>query len=232
MPESECREGPRGDRGEAVLPWQRPRSPYWHAQLLASNPLFLDAARVRPPKPCLQRNVLALACSISETQHYRTRPLLTLIPINLTLPQRLNDLPRRQIGLDGLAFLGFTQQNFRATKGGSHGVDLTYLDRFYARKCPGNAQARWKEFQTILTFARCACETGELEPSFASCLKHWQTIVHMVDSFPPSPIPPVAPRPPCRRNLPPLTVSPLHLLRAPISSPSHSLDFSGLASSP
>jgi len=91
-----------------VLPWQRPRSPYWHARLLASDPLFLDAARVQPPKPCLQRNVLALSCPISETQHYRTRSLLTLIPINLTLPRRLNNLPRRQIGLDGLTFLGFT----------------------------------------------------------------------------------------------------------------------------
>ena len=47
-----------------------------------------------------------------------------------------------QIRPDVPAFLGFTSQNFRTTKERPHGVDPTYLDRFCARRCPGNAQEK------------------------------------------------------------------------------------------
>jgi hypothetical protein len=107
--------------------------------------------RHNPPSYAFKRNVY----SISETQRYRTRSL-GLIPINLPFPWRLPNLtyPGLQIGSDVLAFLGFTSQNFRTTKERPHGVDPTYLDRFCARKCPGNAQEKWKEFQITLTLAR------------------------------------------------------------------------------
>ena len=103
-----------------------------------------------------------------------------------------------QIGSDVLAFLGFTSQIFRTTKGRSHGVDSTY---FYARKCPGNAHKKWKEFQITLTLPRYSCGAGELEPSFASCSKHWQIVVHMIDSACPfllPQLPSAASHPPCR----------------------------------
>jgi hypothetical protein len=74
-----------------------------------THPRSTQQRRRISPNPATQQTVLSSSACASETLRRRSRSH-TPIPINVTFPQRLPDLPRKEIGSEVLASLGYTPE--------------------------------------------------------------------------------------------------------------------------